>query len=241
MPASEIRERPRRTRTKNISSRPALALSTLPVQELDLDPGNEHLICPDCRTWCPIAGLGTPKLVPHHGQSAQRCVSSNRRLVADVTVDEWRERLGSGVLDVESRRPARQFHKPKPEPVTPLHRMNQSRSSAESALAAYRAHRRQCAACTGPGGCAAGTRLATAYARLQRRERADHLRARQAPKRRAAQWADVTPAVQAAAVRRVRHELHATLKQLNHHLDRFERARLDIRITELVETLWWRL
>lgn len=240
MPTTQPRQRPKRTRTKNTSHRPALALSDLPVQELDLHPGKEHLICPDCRNWCPLTGLLTPKLVPHDGRCpTQRCIGSNRRVDADVSVEDWEARLGDGARDAGTRRAARQFHKPMPAPVTPLHRINRPRPSAESALAAYRAHRKQCDACTGPGDCVTGTRLATAVSRLQRQERAGRLQAQQAPKRRAEQWAAVTPAVQDAAVRRVRSELHATLRQLSSKLDRFERARLDIRITELTELLWW--
>lgn len=240
MPTMETRQRPRRTRTKNTSGHPVLVLSALPVQELNLHPGKEHLVCPDCRTWCPITGLRTPKLVPHDGRrQAQRCIGSNRRVVADVSVEDWEARLGDGVRDAGTRRAARQFYKPLPAPAAPVHRINRFRPSAESALAAYRAHRKQCEACTGPGGCVTGAGLATDYARLQRQERAGRLQAQQMPKRRAAEWAAVTPAVQAAAIRRVRHELAATLRQISGKLDRFERARLDSRITELAEMLWW--
>ncbi|WP_102923779.1 hypothetical protein [Streptomyces noursei] len=240
-PAStrDKRERPRRTRTKNVSHRPALQVSTLPVRELDLEPGQERLICPDCRTWCPITGLAKPKLVPHDSKPhAARCKGTNRSVVLDVTVEDWRMEMDGSVRDAASRRSARQFHKPLPAPATPIHRMNQPpRPTADEALAVYGAHRKQCSACTGRTACATGTRLAAAYARLQRQEEAKRLRTRS----KADQWAAVAPAAQAAAVRRVGDELAATLKQISGTLDRFERARLDLRITELAETLWWRM
>ncbi|MFF2809346.1 hypothetical protein ACFVT2_19625 [Streptomyces sp. NPDC058000] len=234
-------ERPRRTRTKNVSHLPVLQVSTLPAQELDLEPGGERLICPDCQTWCPITGLGQPKLVPHTrvGESkAPRCKGTNRRVALDVTVEDWRVEMDGMVRDAASRRSARQFHKPLPAPATPIHRMNQPhRPTADEALATYGAHRKQCATCTGRGGCVTGIGLARDYARLKRQEEAKRLQTRS----RTDQWAAVTPAAQTAAIQRVRDELTATLQQLNAKLDRFERAQLDLRITELADTLWWRL
>ncbi|WP_411121298.1 hypothetical protein [Streptomyces sp. x-19] len=235
-------ERLRRTRTKNISHLPALEASALPAQELDLEPGREHLRCPDCRTWCPITGLQLPKLVPHGrypGPNAPRCRSTNRRLVLDVSVEDWRVAMDGMVRDAASRRSARQFHKPLPAPATPVHRINQPhRPTADEALATYGAHRKHCSACTtSRTSCATGTHLATAYARLKRQEEAKRLRT----KSKAQQWAAVTPATQAAAIQRIGDELAATLRQLNGQLDRFARAKLDLRITELAETLWWRL
>ncbi|WP_369359555.1 hypothetical protein [Streptomyces sp. cg2] len=233
------RERPRRTRTKNVSHRPVLVLSGLPVQEFDLEPGTERLICPDCRTWCPITGVGTPKLVPHDQRPGQRCNGgSNRRVVVDVTVEDWRVAMDGSVRDAASRRARRQFYKPLPAPATPIHRINQPhRPTAEEALATYGAHRKQCTFCAGGTACATGARLAAAYARLERQEQAKQLKA----KPRSAQWKAAAPAAQTAAIRRVGDELAATLRQLHGDLDRFERARLDLRITELTETLWWSL
>ncbi|MER6047573.1 hypothetical protein ABT168_08920 [Streptomyces sp. NPDC001793] len=234
------RERPRRTRTKNVSHRPVLVLSGLPVQEFDLEPGTERLICPDCRTWCPITGVGTPKLVPHDQRPGQRCTKgSNRRVAVDVTAENWRVAMDGLVRDAAARRSRRQFHKPLPAPATPLHRMN--RPTAESVLATYRAHRRQCVACAGRGGCVTGADLARDYARLEKQERVARLQAKPMPRRRAAEWAKVTPRVKSASIRRVRDELAATLRQINGDLDRFERTQLDLRITELTETLWWSL
>ena len=62
------------------------------------------MVCPDCHTWCPIAGAqgAAPKLPPHHTApasqddtaqeerpTAHRCIGSNRRVVLDVTTAEW--------------------------------------------------------------------------------------------------------------------------------------------------------
>ncbi|MGG7572502.1 hypothetical protein [Streptomyces sirii] len=236
MPTTKTRPRPKRTRTKNTSHRPTLALSTLPAQDLDLEPGKEHLVCPDCRRPCPITGLRSPKLVPHDGQHrARRCIGSNRDVLVDVTVEDWRQHLDGAFRDADCRRSRRQFYKPMPGPATPIHRIG--RPSADSALAAYRAHRKQCDACTSRGGCVTGTGLVIDYTELQRQERAAQLQAKPMPKRRAAEWAAVTPAVKATAIRRVRHELDATQRQITSKLDRFERARLDNQIGELRETL----
>ncbi|WP_274916531.1 hypothetical protein [Streptomyces sp. WZ-12] len=233
------RERPKRTRTKNVSHLPALELSALPVQEFDLEPGTERLVCPDCRTWCPITGVSTPKLVPHDGKCfGQRCTGSNRRVAVDMTVEDWRLEMDGVTRDAQSRRQRRQFYKPLPAPATPIHRLNQShRPTADKALAAYGAHRKQCPVCSSSTACVIGTRRALAYAELRRQEQAKRLKA----KPRKDQWAAVAPAAQEAAIRRVRDELVATLRQINGRLDRFERARLDLRITELAEALWWRL
>ncbi|MGG7574746.1 hypothetical protein [Streptomyces sirii] len=227
------RKRLQRTRTKNVSHQPALALSTFPVREVALEPGKERLICPDCRTWCPITGLHTPKLVPHSRSAdpkAPRCKGSNRRVVRDVTVEDWRLETDGLVRDAGTRRSARQFHKPMPAPATPIHRINRPhRPTAEDALAAYSAHRRGCAGCASGTACVTGVRRVLAYSELRRQEQAKRL---QDP------WAAVIPAVQATDIRRVRDELLAMLRQSNGgKFDRFERARLDLRIAELKEEL----
>src|SRR5260221_14303938 len=61
-----------KTRTKRVSHLPPLTVSALAPNEIDLLPGTESLVCPDCRTWCPITGQqgATPKLVPHHTERA---------------------------------------------------------------------------------------------------------------------------------------------------------------------------
>ncbi|WP_327156669.1 hypothetical protein [Streptomyces tubercidicus] len=174
MSTSQTRERTKRSRTKNTSHRPALALSALPVQELDLHPGAEHLVCPDCRTWCPVTGLRSPKLVPHDGQNARRCIGSNRRVLLDVTTAEWRQVLAEAVTDTASRRPTSVRRKPQAKVMPAISQMTSAPVSATAALTAYRKHFTMCAAgrapgrCGGTHRCADGARLAALYEQLQR-------------------------------------------------------------------------
>ncbi|MEU9438373.1 hypothetical protein [Streptomyces sp. NPDC048252] len=104
------RKRPTRTRTKQVSSLPAIVVSKLPPIDIDLLPGTESLVCPNCKTWCPITGHGglNPKLVPHHtGRAgtaeARRCIGSNRRVKLDLTIAEWRRLLADAITDASSR------------------------------------------------------------------------------------------------------------------------------------------
>jgi hypothetical protein len=114
------KERPRRTRTKRVSSLPAILVSALPLNNIDLLPGTESLVCPDCETWCPVTGQqGTvQKLVPHHTgkagvAAAVRCRSSNRRVTFDLTVGEWNKALAEAHKETLSRRPSTVLRKPK--------------------------------------------------------------------------------------------------------------------------------
>src|SRR4051812_39489512 len=97
-PAARLRKS--RTRTRTVSARPALAVSTLQPHQYDLRPACASLICPDCKTWCPITGVQAKvqKLVPHHAGTANedkavRCSGSNRRIVVDVAFEVWWQRL----------------------------------------------------------------------------------------------------------------------------------------------------
>ncbi|WP_225638108.1 hypothetical protein [Streptomyces solaniscabiei] len=115
--------RPRRSRTRSrtVSARPALHLSTLKPHQYDLHPACASLVCPDCKTWVPITGLQTkkPKVVPHDtGRAgkdpAVRCrLGSNRLITVDVTVREWQERLEDGHAETGHRRPTAVRRKPK--------------------------------------------------------------------------------------------------------------------------------
>jgi hypothetical protein len=112
-----------RTRTKNVSHRPELLLSSLPLLNVSLFPGMEHLVCPDCKTWCPITGAQskTPKLVPHHTEragtpGARRCSGSNRRVVIDVTIAAWEERCFDAATETAARRSTKVMPK---KPVVP--------------------------------------------------------------------------------------------------------------------------
>ncbi|WP_051877395.1 hypothetical protein [Streptomyces natalensis] len=168
------RKRPQRTRTKNVSHHPALELSTLRVQEVNLEPGKEHVVCPDCRTWCPITGLRTPKLVPHDGPNARRCIGTNRRVLLDVPIAEWRQVLAEGVTDTASRRRTSVRRKPQVKALPAISQMTSAPVSAADALTAYREHFTMCTAgrapgrCGGTHRCADGARLAALYEQLQR-------------------------------------------------------------------------
>ncbi len=106
------RKRPTRTRTKQVSSLPAITVSKLPPIDIDLLPGTESLVCPNCSRWCPITGHDgrNPKLVPHHTGRAgtaepRRCIGSNRRVKLDLTIAEWRELLADAITEASSRQP----------------------------------------------------------------------------------------------------------------------------------------
>ena len=144
--APTAQKRKRRTRTTTVSSRPALALSTLLPIYFDLLPGTEQLACPDCNTWCFITGIqgGQPKLVPHHTQragtpGARRCSGSNRLVDLDVTPEQRADQLHEGIADTASRRPTTVLRKiPTPKPPAILH-MAQPRPAVPAPTADDRA------------------------------------------------------------------------------------------------------
>lgn len=114
------RPRKSRTRSRTVSARPALALSTLKPHQYDLRPACASLVCPDCETWVPITGLqAKPKLVPHDtGRAfeapAVRCrLGSNRLVTVDVSVKKWQERLEDGHAETGHRRRTTVRRKPK--------------------------------------------------------------------------------------------------------------------------------
>ncbi|MEU0060403.1 hypothetical protein [Streptomyces sp. NPDC006334] len=119
------KERPRRTRTKRTSSRPALKLSQLPPSHIDLrDPLQAVLVCEDCKTWCPITGMQSKiqKLVPHHTgkagvAAAIRCRGSNRRIEWDMTIVEWHQALADAIKETAVRRPTNVLRKPQAAPA----------------------------------------------------------------------------------------------------------------------------
>ncbi|WP_148305764.1 hypothetical protein [Streptomyces collinus] len=225
-------KRRRKTRTSNINHRPPIIVSGLKANELDLTPGKEHLVCPDCSTWVPITGmLGTPKLVPHHtGQAgtagAHRCTGgTNRRVTLDVEVDAWRTKLIEAAPTTASRRATKVLRKPKTTQPPAASQITPVSISAERVRQAFRRHKQQCPACRGeatardgePLPCRDGERLAVTFLRLLRQEpkrqavREVFARERQrfdrhytvaAPAKRKSQWAAVLPKVQDADTRR---------------------------------------
>ncbi|WP_331761802.1 hypothetical protein OH797_39085 (plasmid) [Streptomyces anulatus] len=109
--APTAKERPRRTRTKRVSTLPAIKLSQLLPSHIDLrDPLKAVLVCEDCETWVPITGMQSKvqKLVPHHTGKAHvaaalHCQSSNRRIEFDMTIPEWRHALTDAGTEASSR------------------------------------------------------------------------------------------------------------------------------------------
>ncbi|MFG2351988.1 hypothetical protein [Streptomyces phaeochromogenes] len=105
------KERKTRTRTKRVSSLPAIKLSRLLPSHIDLwDPAHAALVCEYCETWCPITGMQSKvqKLVPHHTGKADeadaiRCRGSNRKIEFDMTIPEWHQALTDAITEASSR------------------------------------------------------------------------------------------------------------------------------------------
>ncbi|MET9810834.1 hypothetical protein [Streptomyces halstedii] len=185
----KARKRRRKTRTKNVSQLPAIVASQLKADQINLTPGKEHVICPDCKTWTPITGvLGTSLLVPHHttpyhdrSTTPRRCSSSNRRITLDTAVDAWRAELTERTeasATVASRRPTKVLPKPKTSGVAAASQLKPAPLSAEQVRRMFRQHQEQCLACMGEAKdqngqtlpCPDGERLAMTVLRLFRQE-----------------------------------------------------------------------
>ncbi|MGW0573024.1 hypothetical protein [Streptomyces tauricus] len=174
------RKRRRKTRTKHVSPLPAIIASALKANQLDLTPGKEHLVCPDCSTWCPITGvLGTPKLVPHHTEAfktpnPRRCAGSNRLVDLDIEVGVWRTKLMETNPSTKSRRTNRVNRKPGAAVTPPVSRFRTAPRQLESRLAsllegartAVTQHRASCPDCRKGGRCETGGELELRRAEL---------------------------------------------------------------------------
>lgn len=140
--APTTKRRPRRTRTKQFSAAPALVASKLRPNELDLRRGAMAVVCPDCRTWCPITGYAGryPKLVPHEGffleddrkggrrSVVRRCqVGSNRRIVLDLTIEHWQRGLVDAGHETSVRRATAVVPRPKAAPAPAVVQMAKDR------------------------------------------------------------------------------------------------------------------
>ncbi|WP_189538386.1 hypothetical protein, partial [Streptomyces roseolilacinus] len=181
------------TRTSNVNHRPPVITSKLKVTELDLTPGKEHLVCPDCSTWVPITGmLGTPKLVPHHTGRAKaaeprRCTAgSNRRIDLDIKLDAWRVGVAERAevaATVAFRRATKVLPKPRTGSVPAVSQLKPTPLTPEAVRVVFIRHREMCPSCKDETKgstrtvqlCPEGKRLADSYLRLLRQE----------PKRRA--------------------------------------------------------
>ncbi|MFJ1757318.1 hypothetical protein [Kitasatospora sp. NPDC088134] len=210
-------KRKRRTRTTNVSHRPALTLSTLLPNNYELLPGGEHLRCPDCETWCPLTtdkGSQEWKQAPHHTEragtpGARRCPGSNRRVLLDLTIAQWQERLADAAKETASRRPTTVLKKVKAPLPPALHQLAPAVPTADSARSTFETHRRRCAACIDPAKrCTDGLRLEgelrvalyrepkrrAAAARAEQEQRAaERDQAKRQLRRRTAEWAERYP------------------------------------------------
>ncbi|MGA5508895.1 hypothetical protein [Streptomyces umbrinus] len=253
------RKRRRKTRTKRVSPLAPIIASDLKANEINLTPGKEHLVCPDCSTWCPITGvLSTPKLVPHHTEefktpNPRRCASSNRLIDLDIEAGAWRTKLMETNPSTKSRRTNRVNRKPSTATAPPVSRFRNAPRRSEfllsSLLEAARTdvarHHTSCPVCRKGGRCETGGELELWQAEIQasvqfdreQRQRSERL-VRDLTAKRAGEWAAVAMTVQRTAVQRLRDELTATLRQLSTPLDRFERAELDSRVIALTRALY---
>ncbi|MFD9398193.1 hypothetical protein ACFWA4_05155 [Streptomyces sp. NPDC060011] len=238
--AARARKRRRKTRTKKVSPLPAIVASELPHDEIDLTPGREHLVCPNCARWTPITGvLGTPKLVPHHTESAHiarteklhRCSGTNRQVVIDIAIEDWRSERTQAVAIAEATAATRRATKvlPKKPTVvpTPVHRLASMPAPSSHLLAAQAAartavneHRAKCKVCrTGQTRCPDGRELeirmghTDGSVRLAIEQHESALRADAAPSiPRTQQWRRVDSPVSRVDTRR--HPLPPEIKPL---------------------------
>jgi hypothetical protein len=178
-----------RVRTRHTAGLPPLRLSTLPFDKMNLLPGETSAVCEACRTWCPISGIASPKLVAHRAchcptpkdgppQCPHLCGHSDRRVILDADPEEWGRKSAEAAADVVARRATAVRRKPKTPPAPPLGQIVRGPRTADDAHKAYVTHRRRCAACSKqahdqhgrPLICPDGRRLGQIYVLLQQDE-----------------------------------------------------------------------
>ncbi|MFG3042811.1 hypothetical protein ACGFYZ_38520 [Streptomyces sp. NPDC048330] len=253
------RLRKSRTRTRKVSFREALTLSTLRPHQYDLRPHCASLICPDCNTWVPITGIQAKvhKLVPHHAGTAHedapiRCSGSNRQVIVNVKFEVWERRLQEGGAETNGRRSNRVTRKPKTAVAPAVMQILSPLLDAKAALKMYEAHTRNCATCAPSGRtrCTDGGKLAHLVAHKRRTEPARRaaltVREGLAEQReqglwllRELQWASTASSVRRADIQRAHDALVAMLQSLTPkkadgpQLNDWERADLMSAITLL--------
>jgi hypothetical protein len=221
-----------RTRTKRTNGKAPVRLSELSPDEYNVRPGEQMtIVCRACRQWRRVMGATTLKVI-EHGTSVcpgtrqitrSTCDGSRQIVVVDIDVAQWmrrQNRLGRDGLQPQVRRSAQQFSKPTPPTAPAVSQVEAPLLDVDAARDAHLAHRKRCTACRNHGSCTDGRRLADLYVRLSRQEPARRRHrellaevtaenakrdARQAPKRRTAEWAKVLPAVESTD--RARQEL----------------------------------
>ncbi|MFF3019717.1 hypothetical protein [Streptomyces sp. NPDC057939] len=237
-------KRPRRARSRAISTLPPLVVSTLKPHEVDL--AYSTLVCPTCRTWVPISTphSSRPKLVPHHTEKAGtddpiRCPGSHRLVTVNLTVDQWFQRLEEGLTQTNGRRSTRVIRKPKTGSTPAVMQIVGGTVDDKTARKLDEAHVRGCSTCSVKDDKGNLLRAADLTARCTDGRRLAQFAAhtkRLAPARRAAQldredwydrrawglrllreqqWQNVSEPVADADLRRVRDTLAALIQTLN--------------------------
>jgi hypothetical protein len=231
-------KRPRRARSRAISTLPPLVASSLKPHEVDL--AYSTLVCPTCRTWVPISAphSARPKLVPHHTEKAGtedpiRCAGSHRLVTINLTVDQWFRRLKEGLTQTAGRRSTRVIRKPKTGAAPAVMQIVGGTVDDKTARKLDEAHVRGCSVCSIKDDKGNILRAADLTSRLA--QLAAHTK-RLAPARRKAQmdredwndrrawglrllheqqWQNVSESVADADLRRVRDTLAALIQTLN--------------------------
>ncbi|MFF7986982.1 hypothetical protein ACFZDK_49250 [Streptomyces sp. NPDC007901] len=249
------KERVRRTRSRGRNELAPLRVSELAVHEYDLDPACVSLVCPSCRTWVPInrpnGQPGRTRLVPHHTEKAGTAApvsckgGSHRRVIIDVEIEHWRQRLVEGTAETDGRRSNRVTRKPKVA-VAPAVAQIQVALDQKDTLKALQTHLKACPTCTsGQSHCIEGDRLARFHVhQLRTTEEREEMIKRQEieaeqrePGLRERQWELTADAVRGADIQRVHDALEMTLKQHSEKLNDWERADLASAITTLATKL----
>ncbi|MEU1407850.1 hypothetical protein ABZ471_36935 [Streptomyces sp. NPDC005728] len=232
------KERVRRTRSRGRNELDPLRVSQMAAHEYDLDPACISLVCPSCRTWVPInrpnGQPGRTRLVPHHTDKAGTADpvvckgGSHRRVIIDVEIERWRQRLEEGAAETNGRRSNRVTRKPKVAVAPAVMQILSPLLDAKAVLKMYEAHTKGCATCapSGRDRCTDGGRLAHLVAHKQRTEPAHRaaltIEEELAEQReqgqwllRDLQWASTADSVRRADIQRVHDALVAMLKPLS--------------------------
>ncbi|MFD4543582.1 hypothetical protein [Streptomyces bauhiniae] len=237
-------QRPRRVRSRAVSSLPTLVVSSLKPHEVDL--AFSTLVCPTCRTWVPISTphSSRPKLVPHHTEKAGtedpvRCPGSHRLVTVNLTADQWFQRLEEGLTQTNGRRSTRVIRKPKTGLAPAVMQIVGGTVDDKTARKLDEAHVRGCSICSVKDDKGNVLRAADLTARCTDGRRLAQLAAhtkRLAPARRKAQmdhedwndrrawgmrllreqqWQNVSEPVADTDLRRIRDTLAALIQMLN--------------------------
>ncbi|MGY0466907.1 hypothetical protein ACW14Y_42610 (plasmid) [Kitasatospora sp. cg17-2] len=85
------------------NSRPALRLSTLRPNQIEMTPGlPASLVCPDCSVW---RRINRSKVQPHFlDDGTTYCPASAQRVEKDVTPERWAAQIEEGVAETAARR-----------------------------------------------------------------------------------------------------------------------------------------